>query len=113
VQRHGGKGLLNGEEANREQKGHRPAQEANIHRQRHATEQAQAQIVEAIPGAGMSLSSDSIQHSGGMCDPAEFHAAIDKMTDEAAADVPELTWDETRKYVLLTVLWLLNPAGNA
>jgi hypothetical protein len=102
---------LNGKETQRIQKGHRQGQEANIHRQRHATEQAQATQLEAIPGAGMN--SNSIQHSGGMCDSVEFHAAIDKMTDEAAADVPELTWDETRKYVLMTVLWLLNPAGNA
>jgi hypothetical protein len=59
------------------------------------------------------MSSDSIQHSGGMCDPVEFHAAIDKMTTEAHEEIPELSWDDTRKYVLMTVLWLLNPAGNA
>jgi hypothetical protein len=68
--------------------------------------------VEAIPKARKMIFG-GIEHSGGMCDSVAFHEAVDDLTDDAAKDLPDCKWDELRGYVLMTILWMIIPAGKA
>jgi hypothetical protein len=54
-----------------------------------------------------------IPHSGGMCDPDAFHDAIDDMVLEVQRDIPDISPELARDSVLMTVLWLIEPAGQA
>jgi hypothetical protein len=55
----------------------------------------------------------SIPHSGGMCDADDFHEKIDEMTAEVQRDIPDISAELARDSVLMTVLWLIEPAGRA
>jgi hypothetical protein len=55
----------------------------------------------------------AIVHSGGMCDSAQFHAAIDAMSKEVHADLIGVSMDQARENVLMMVLMMVTPAGRA
>jgi hypothetical protein len=54
-----------------------------------------------------------IPHSGGMCDSEDFHEKIDEMVLEVQRDIPDISPELARDSVLMTVLWLIEPAGRA
>jgi hypothetical protein len=55
----------------------------------------------------------TIVHSGGMCDAAQFHAAIDEMSKEVHTDLIGVSMEQARENVLMMVLMMVTPAGRA
>lgn len=53
------------------------------------------------------------QHTGGMCDAAEFHEAVDGMADDIVREEPALTVAMARQGVLMFILAMVIPSGNA
>ena len=51
-------------------------------------------------------------HSGGMCDPKKFHAAIDEMANDVVLD-GEITKAQAVEGVLMMILAMVTPAGSA
>jgi hypothetical protein len=48
-----------------------------------------------------------------MCDSEDFHDKIAEMVKDVQRDIPDISPELARDSVLMTVLWLIEPAGQA